>query len=70
MSKFHRNWQDIFPNENIEYKIEKNDNKHYADIYISSHTIFNICDIIERDKNNMVIEIQYYAISYYTLYER
>lgn len=70
MSEFHRNWQEIFPNENIEYKIEKNDKKHYADIYISNNTIFNICDIFENDKNNMVIEIQYSAISYYTLYER
>jgi len=70
MSEFHSNWQEIFPNENIEYKIENNDKKHYADIYISSHTTFNICDIFETDKNNMVIEIQYSAISYYTLYER
>lgn len=58
MSEFHRNWQEIFPNENIEYKITKNNKKHYADIYISSHTIFNICDIFETSKNNIVIEIQ------------
>ncbi len=24
MSEFHRNWQEIFPNKNIKYKIEKN----------------------------------------------
>jgi competence CoiA-like predicted nuclease len=70
MSEFHRNWQEIFPNENIEYKIEKNEKKHYADIYISYHTTFNICDIFEKNKSNMVIEIQYSAISYTTLYER
>jgi competence CoiA-like predicted nuclease len=70
MSEFHRNWQEIFPNENIEYKIEKNNKKHYADIYISHHNRFNICDIFQENKNNVVIEVQYSAISYYTLYER
>jgi len=70
MSEFHRNWQEIFPNENIEYKIERNNKIHYADIYISNNTTFNICDIFEKEKTNIVIEIQYSAISYYTLYER
>lgn len=70
MSEFHRNWQEIFPNENIEYKIEKNKKKHYADIYISYHDTFNICDIFDKNKKNVVIEIQYSAISYTTLYER
>jgi hypothetical protein len=70
MSEFHRNWQEIFPNKNIEYKIEKNNKKHYADIYISYHNSFNICDIFQENKNNVVIEVQYSVISYYTLYER
>jgi hypothetical protein len=70
MSKFHRNWQEIFPNENIEYKIEKNNKKHYADIYIKQYKPFNICDIFQENKNKLVIEIQYSSISYYTLNER
>lgn len=70
MSDFHKNWQEIFPNENIEYKIEKDNKKHFADIYISNNTPFNICNIFETCKNNMIIEIQNSAISYETLKER
>jgi hypothetical protein len=70
MSDFHRNWQEIFPNKNIEYKIEKNNKKHYADIYISYQNSFNICGIFEKEKHNLIIEIQYSAISYDILYER
>jgi len=70
MSKFHMNWQEMFPNENIEYKIEKNNKIHYADIYISNDNVFNIFNIFEKNKNNLIIEIQYSAISYDTLYER
>ena len=70
MSDFHKNWQEIFPNENIEYKIEKNNKKHFADIFISYISPFNISNIFENCKNNIIIEIQYSQISYETLKDR
>lgn len=70
MSEFHRNWQEIFPNENIEYKIVIDNIIHFADIFIRYHNTFNICDIFKINKKNVIIEIQYSPIDYNTLYER
>lgn len=70
MSDFHRNWQEIFPNENIEYKITRDNVNHYADIYISKNSSFNICDIFNINKGKLVIEIQNSPIDYITLQER
>ena len=70
MSEFHKNWQEIFPNENIEYKIEKKIKNIFADIYISNNTAFDICNIFETSKPTLIIEIQNSAISNETLKER
>ena len=70
MSEFHRNWQEIFPNENIEYKIVIDNIIHFADIFITYYNTFNICDIFKINKKNVIIEIQYSPIDYNTLYER
>jgi hypothetical protein len=77
-SEYHNHWQNIFPIEYLEYKIEENNKKHFADIYIYNN---NNKEIEINDENNkslfknykpksLIIEIQYSKISEETLKER
>jgi hypothetical protein len=76
-SEYHNHWQNIFPIEYLEYKIEENNKKHFADIYIYNN---NNKEIEINDENNkslfknykpksLIIEIQYSKISEETLKE-
>lgn len=77
MSIFHKNWQFIFPNKNLEYLIKENNKLHRADIFINSKTdniqIYdNNNELIFDEKNikNLVIEIQNSRINNTVLQER
>ena len=68
MSSFHINWQNIFPNENIEHRINENNKTHFADVYIESNDYFNIMldkekKLFEFSKKELIMEIQYSPIS-------
>lgn len=77
MSIFHKNWQFIFPNNNLEYKIKENDKLHIADIFINS--LENNIQLYDENKKkifknknikNLVIEIQNSKINDNILNER
>lgn len=70
MSEFHRNWQSVFPSKLIEYKIERSNIKHRADIHFSSENQFNILDLFAEPVKNCTIEIQNSPISKEKLMER
>ena len=41
MSKFHINWQEIFPNNNIEVVLKNNNKIYRADIHVKTTNKFN-----------------------------
>ena len=70
-SEYHNHWQKIFPTEYLEYKIEENNKKHFADIYIYNNDKEIELDLLKNYKpKSLIIEIQHSKISEETLKER
>jgi hypothetical protein len=75
-SDFHKRWQTIFDDENLEKKIQENGKKHIADIYIKNDEGVKFSEknneIIYKNfiPNELIIEIQHSKMSYENLMER